>query len=65
MLLNKNVEELIVVVQTYDLLKTGLPIDNIDEIKVVNDNLLKINNIENNFNSLISLLESVNEYKIS
>ena len=61
LLLNKNVEELIIVVQTYDLLETGLPIDNIDEIKVVNDNLLKVNNIENNFNSLMNLLKSVNE----
>ncbi|MBN2825543.1 MAG: carboxylate--amine ligase, partial [Campylobacterales bacterium] len=59
LLRNNLVEELIIVVQTYELLQTGLPIDNIDEIVIINNNLQHINKVDNSFESLISLLQSV------
>ena len=59
LLMDKDVEGLILVVQNYELLETGLPIDNIDKLIIVNENIPKLSNNDKDFTTLISLLESV------
>ncbi|MBN2825321.1 MAG: carboxylate--amine ligase [Campylobacterales bacterium] len=59
LLMDRDVEVLIIVVHNDELLQTLLPINSIDDIIVVNDNIEKMNNGDESFKALVSLLKSV------
>ncbi len=64
LLLNSNVDELILIVQTDEFLYAGLPVDKIDEVVIDSKNLVeyKDNNkklTEHRYNTLLKLLKSV------
>uniref|UniRef100_Q3ARY0 Acyl-CoA synthetases (AMP-forming)/AMP-acid ligases II-like protein n=1 Tax=Chlorobium chlorochromatii (strain CaD3) TaxID=340177 RepID=Q3ARY0_CHLCH len=60
LLMNQEVEALILVVQTDEWLRTGLPIDTIDNLIMINKNIQDTTHIPNVFGQLITLLKTVN-----
>lgn len=59
LLMNKNVEELILVIQTDELLTRGLPIDNINKLIIVNNKIAQNENQSVSLNKIVSLLNTI------